>query len=204
MTVRVVLLHFGGVGAYTAAAVIAAMFAALFALSFIFGRRRKGSRVFSREWVETWVRASLSRLAVAAAFSGALFAASSLAGGGRAATLAERTCQQPTAPFTNSPVTRDRLQGAIAGMRRLAQGAAAGDRDGAPGLFFGTDAHNVTHDIDAPLRQRDAALGKDLCRSMVTLELQLSGDRKMDVVRREAESIAAILERAGAEMGLLP
>lgn len=204
MTERVVLLHFGGAGTYTAAAVIAAMFAALFALSFLFGRRPKGSRVFSREWAWAWVRASLFRLAVVAAFTGALFAASSLAGGGQAATLAERTCQQPAAPLTTRSVTRERLEGAIAGMRRLARAAAAGDRDGAPGLFFGTDAHSVTHDIDAPLRQRDAALGKDLCRSMVTLELQLSGDRKMDVVRREAESTAAILERAGAEMGLLP
>lgn len=204
MTERVVLLHFGGVGTYTAAVVIAAMFAALFALSFLFGRRPKGSRVFSREWAKAWVRASLFRLTVVAAFTGAVFAASSLAGGGQAATLAERTCQQPAAPFTTSSVTRERLEGAIAGMHRLAQAAAAGDWDGAPGLFFGTDAHNVTHDIDAPLRQRDAALGKDLCRSMITLELQLSGDQKMDVVRREAESTAAILERAGVEMGLLP
>lgn len=204
MTERVILLHFGGVGTYTAAAAIAAVFAALFALSFLFGRRPKGSRVLSREWAMAWLKASLPRLAVVAAFSGALFAASSLAGGGQAATLAERACQRPAAPFTSSAVTRERLAGAIAGLRRLAQAAAAGDRDGAPGLFFGTDAHNVTHDIDAPLRQRDAALGEELCRSMITLEMQLSGDRKMDVVRREAESTAAILERAGAEMGLLP
>ncbi len=199
-----VFLHFGGAGTYTAAAVVAGVFVALFALSFLWGHRPQGSRVFSKRWAGQWLRASFPRLIVAGAFSGALFAASSLAGGRQAATLAERACQQPAAPFTTQAVTAERLAAAVAGLQKLAAAAAAGDRDGAPSLFFGTDTHNVTHDIDGLLRKTDPALGKEICRSMVVLELQLAGSRNLTVVRQEAARSAELLQRAGREMGLTP
>lgn len=199
-----VLLHFGGAGTYTAATIVAGVFLALFALSFFWGGRPRGARVFSKRWAWQWLRASFPRLVVAGAFSGALFAASSLAGGGQAATMAERACQQPAAPFTTQAVTAERLAHAVAGLQRLAAAAAAGDRDGAPSLFFGTDTHNVTHDIDGPLRRVDPALGKEVCRSMVVLELQLAGRGDLAVVKEEATRSAELLERAGQEMGLKP
>lgn len=199
-----VFLHLGGAGTYTAASVVAAMFVALFALSFLWGRRPKGSPAFSRRWAGQWLRASLPRLIVAGVFSGTLFAASSLAGGGQAATVADRACQQPAAAFTTQPVTSERLAAAVAGLQRLAAAAAAGDRDGAPALFFGTDTHNVTHDIDRPLREADPALGREICRSMVVLEMQLAGGRDLTAVQQEAARTAGLLERAGREMGLAP
>ncbi len=199
-----VFLHFGGAGTYTAAAVVAAVFVALFALSFAWGERPRGSRVFSKRWAGRWLRASLPRLIVAGAFSGALFAASSLTGGGQTATTAARACQQAAAPFTSQAVTSERLAAAVAGLQRLAAAAAAGDRDGAPSLFFGTEAHNVTHDIDGPLRKIDPSLGERVCRSMVVLEMQLAGNRDLTVVRQEAERSAELLQQAGREMGLAP
>lgn len=204
MTPPAILLHFGGAGTYTAVATIAAVFVVLFALTFLVGSRPQGTATLSREWAARWLKASLPRLLITGVFCAGLFAASSLSGGARTATLAERACEQPVAPFTTQPVTPERLRAAITGMGELAGAAGRGDVGGAQALFFGTDTHNVTHDIDAPLGEADQALSKDLCRSMVTLEMQLAGDHDMDIVRREAETSASLLEQAAIKLDLMP
>ncbi len=200
MTPPAILLHFGGAGAYTAAATIAAMFVALFALSFFVGSRPRSAGRLSREWAWAWLRASLPRLLITGVFCAGLFIASSLSGNSAKTAAA---CAQPLAPLSGAPVTGERLQAAVQNMRRMADAAGVGDVAGAQGFFFG-DTHNVTHDIDRTLRDVDPGLGKDLCKRVLTLESQLAGERNGEIIAREGAATTALLEEAGRKLDLMP
>jgi len=195
------MLHFGGVGTYTAAFLIAVMFLLIFVLSFAFGSVPAGGRKLSKEWVRAWFRASLPRLTVAAVFSGLLFLASSLSGGGGQNGSASDVCGKWVAPLTSDPVTAERLEAAIEGLREISETAAAGDPEALP-LFFGGDTHNVTHDIDTPLRQADPDLARRLCLSMVALEEQFADPRDLAVISREAAAAADLLQQAAELPGV--
>ncbi len=195
----VVLLHFGGVGTYTAAFVIAVIFLLIFVLSFAFGPVPAGGKKLSREWLGAWLRASLPRLIIAAVFSGLLFLGSSLSG--NSSTDGSDICGKWVAPLTSGPVTADRLEAAAEGLRRISQTAAAGDDAGLP-VFFGSDTHNVTHDIDGPLRRADPDMARRLCLSIVALEGQFAGSRDLSVISREAAAAADALDEAAAVPGV--
>lgn len=112
-------------------------------------------------------------------------------------------CQSPIGAVTSNPLTADRINAAAADLRQTAEVAATGDRDAATLVFFG-DAHNISHDIDGPLRQVDNALVVNLCLSILALEEQFAaGQMDADVVSREAQNSAGLLEDAGRALGIL-
>ena len=193
-----ILLHFGGAGTYTVAFMISVTFLLIFIVSFTFGRLPTGSRRLSRKWLSDWLKASLPRLAAAGAFSAAFFIASSLSG----SSSSGGGCDKVVAPLTTQAVTAPRLQSAVAAMRQVTDSARAGDLAGASSHFFDGDTHNVTHDIDPPLRAADAALAKQLCLSVVALELQFPGKRDLGVITAQAQASADLLERAGQALKL--
>ena len=201
-----ILLHFGGAGPYTAAFMVLVAFALIFVFSFALGRLPEGTTRWSRDWLHAWLRASLPRLAVAGVFAGGLFLASSFSGGGgggdAGSTADTALCEAPLPPVTMQPVTQQRVQGAAEAMRRVSEAARAGDRDGARTLFYGGDAHNLTHDIDQPLRAADAGLARDLCERMVALEYQFAGTLDAELVAREADAAAGALAEAAGVLAL--
>lgn len=194
----VVSLHFGGAGTYTVAFMVSLTFLLIFVLSFALGSVPSRSRRFSRKWIAGWLKASLPRLVVAGAFSAAFFIASSFSGDGNAGTSATdaAVCNRPLAAITADAVTAQRVQAAAAAMRQIQDAAGAGDEAEARVLFFEGDAHNLTHDIDPPLRSLDVELAKRLCQSVLVLETKILFPGELPVVEQEAGMSAQLLDEA--------
>ncbi len=191
-----VILHAAGGTSGTAFIVVAA-FIFIVALCFVLAPPSEGSKL-SPAFALTWLKASLPRLAVAGLFSAFIILASTQLGHSGVGTV---SCDQSVPPLSQNTVTSERLDGAIVIMRQLATVAASGDQTLADSLFFG-DAHNVTHDIDGPLRAENPDLAKELCRNVVVMEEEFAGARRLDIIAGEAETVAGILAEAGRELGL--
>jgi hypothetical protein len=111
-------------------------------------------------------------------------------------------CSNPIGSVTSDPLTTARLSSVINTYRQVAQDAPAA-ADGELRAAFGGDAHNLSHDIDGPLRRADLQLALDLCHSVLQIEREFAGDYNRDVIASESLAAAGILEEAGATLGIL-
>ena len=73
---------------------------------------------------------------------------------------------------------------------------------GAQVAFF--EPHNLTHNVDGPLRQVDEALAIRLCNDVVIMESELAGNRNPSVMAEQARKIREILAAAAAALGVEP
>ncbi len=123
----------------------------------------------------------------------------------RGAGLADATftqpqpCTTPLPPLTSQPLTQLAFQVADAGLATTIELAQAGDVARAEEVFLGA-VHDLTHDIDAPLRQADEPLAVSLCQEVVTLERELHGSRDPAVVAEQAGKIRELLINASAAL----
>jgi hypothetical protein len=86
------------------------------------------------------------------------------------------TCSHPLAPLGDqSPLSTQAFQKEDDALALVIQRASSGDRAGAESAFYG-DVHNFTHNVDKPLREHDAELGKELCHSVLDLEEALTSE----------------------------
>jgi hypothetical protein len=115
---------------------------------------------------------------------------------------ASPACAQPIGAVTMDPLTEARILAASEQMRETADRAASGDA-AAAGAAFAGDAHNITHDIDGPLRQADAQIAVALCESVLAIEIELGGGQDVAVIAEEAERSADLLEDAGRALGII-
>jgi hypothetical protein len=200
-----IALHVGGASATSVLVSVVVIFFLVFAFSFAFGDIPSGESRFSREWLRAWGRVTLPRLIAAGLFSAALFAGSSMFGndGGDGAANAA-ACDGPQAPLTGEAVTDARILLASESMAEIADAAASGDVSGAQALFYSLDAHNLSHDIDAPLRAADPDLARALCQRVVVLENQMAGILDAKVIEREARAIAGTMGDARAVLAAQP
>jgi hypothetical protein len=203
----VILLHVGGASTASIVVSIVVIFFFIFAISFAFGPIPEGESRLSGGRFAAWFRASLPRLVVAGTFAAALGAAGILLGDdpgddGNAANAAN--CDAPLAPFTGNPPTEDRLIAAADGWRGIAAAAREGDIDRVRALYYTTDAHNLTHDIDRPLREVDSDLARDMCLAVIVIENQMVTGLDTEVIAREADRVAAFLDEARPAVAALP
>ena len=206
-TGTVILLHVGGASTASIVVSIVVIFFFIFAISFAFGPIPEGGSRLSGDRVTAWFRASLPRLAVAGAFAAALGAAGILLGDDpgdddNAANAA--TCDAPLAPYTGNPPTEDRLIAAADGWRSIAAAAREDDIDRVRALYYTTDAHNLTHDIDGPLREVDNDLAGDMCLAVIVIENQMLTGLDTEVIARESDRVAAFLDEARPAVAALP
>lgn len=173
----------------------------IFVVSFAIGRRPKGSRAFSRTWLQEWLAAALPRITIAALLALGFYLVSTIISDPEAGVRA--ACNSPLKPITSQPVTRERVDKASAGMKQLSAAATTGDEEQVRKLFIGSDTHNLTHDIDGRLRQADPELGKQLCMSVVSIENELTGRIDPTTVKSAADTAAGLLEEAAAKPGVL-
>jgi hypothetical protein len=111
-------------------------------------------------------------------------------------------CVRPIAALTAEPVTAERLEAAITRMREVQSAAEAGGAQAANAAFVG-DTHDITHDIDPPLRAVDPLLAQELCASILVIEQQLGTEPDLAVVAAEGEVAAGLLQDSGRALGLL-
>jgi hypothetical protein len=135
-------------------------------------------------------------MTVAGVFAIALFVASSLSGGGgQSGQSASVICRQPIPPLSVVPVTPARIATAEEQLRAVAAAAETGDFRLAQALFFG-ETHNLTHDIDSHLREKDEELAIAICENVLTLETQLPAGTNLGLIQTSAEDVADQLEQA--------
>jgi hypothetical protein len=110
-------------------------------------------------------------------------------------------CARPIPPLTSGPVTKQRLEAAVQKLNEVQQAADSGDASTASAAFAG-DAHDVTHDIDQPLRAADPVLARDLCESILILEQQFSGEQDRQTIAAAAGVSSVLLQDSGRALRL--
>jgi hypothetical protein len=106
-------------------------------------------------------------------------------------------------PLSDMPVTEARIDAAADNLQGLADAAESGDLALAQTLFFG-ETHNLTHDIDPPLRETDDQLATAFCDNILTLENELPAGMNIGVIQTSAENAADQLQQAKGVLGDLP
>jgi len=79
------------------------------------------------------------------------------------------TCDQELPPLGSSEISQSAFDEEDAALTRVISMLNVGDREGAQSAFFGP-AHNFTHNVDPPVRQKDQALARQLCEAIVIVE----------------------------------
>ena len=194
------LLHIGGASTASVVVTLAAIFLLMLIMSFAFWRGPQAHKRWSGPWLSAWLRASAPRIGVAALFCVGLFVASSLSGGTDDDASGDDVCSRGLPALTGQPLTDARLAAGVDGLLRLQAAAGAGDFDQVRALIL-SDAHSVSHDIDATLRPLDSSLAADLCESIITLELEITGDLNVDTIVQEASTAARLMEEARTLIG---
>ncbi|MEO8456853.1 MAG: hypothetical protein ABI559_03470 [Chloroflexota bacterium] len=188
-----VLLHIGAATPAGVASVVTVIFLLIFAMSFAFGSVPEGEQRFSGPWFRAWVRASLPRFAIAGVFAVIVLVGALLWGNGSTAATG---CDSALSPFTGSPITDARIITDISALNDMADAADSGDKERVRSLFFTSDAHNLTHDIDRPLRDKAPDAAKTLCQHVIALENQIAGPVELPAIATLSTQIIADLQNA--------
>ena len=104
-------------------------------------------------------------------------------------------CRAPLPPLTQLPLTESAFVSADDGLDTVTILAENGNLSSAE-LAFNLSVHNLTHDVDGPLRQLDEALATRLCSETIVLEEQLYGRGDPTVVAAKARAIRDLLGAA--------
>jgi hypothetical protein len=188
-----VLLHVASTPA-GAAVTVSIIFLLIFAMSFAFGPVPEGGRRFSGEWTREWLRASIPRLIVAGVFAGLVLAAALSYGNG--STQAAVNCDKSVPPLTGSAVDDPRMLLAINSLDQMVDAADNNDEGRAQTVWLTSDAHNLSHDIDGPLRKAAPDLARSLCEEVVALENVMVGQIVTAQVASNARLVAEALQEA--------
>jgi hypothetical protein len=189
----VVLLHVAS-SPVGAAVTVTVIFLLIFALSFAFGPVPEGGRRFSAEWLRSWLAASLPRMAIAGGFAGlVLVAALSY---GNSSTNAAVSCAKGVPPLSGQAVTDDRIANAVLSLNEMVDSANTGDVERARTVWLTSDAHNLTHDIDGPLRKLSEDAARSLCENVIALENVMVGEIVPETVVERATAVAGALQAA--------
>ena len=109
-------------------------------------------------------------------------------------------CDDPLVAIGQSEISQMGFQAEDAGLARVVQAATAGNLEAAESAFFG-DVHNFTHNVDAPLREVDEGLARQLCQEVTEIEEELALDRRVSVIARQATRIRELLRDAAEALG---
>jgi hypothetical protein len=115
-------------------------------------------------------------------------------GGGNSA------CDNALAPLGRSEISQAGFQAEDVGLTKVIQAASAQNLTAAEDAFFG-DVHNFTHNVDPPIREKNAGMAKDLCKTVIHIEEELAIDRRVDVIASDAARIRALLRDAAEALG---
>jgi hypothetical protein len=111
-------------------------------------------------------------------------------------------CTRTIPSLTDQPVTESLFRAADDELSEMIDLAEAGDVNGAQVAFF--EPHNLTHNVDEPLRRMDEALAIRLCNEVVIIEEELVGNRDSSVVAEQARKIREILSDIAAALDMEP
>lgn len=111
-------------------------------------------------------------------------------------------CTRTIPPLTDQPLTRPAFEAADDDLSATIEAAEAGDVTGTQVAFF--EPHNLTHNVDGPLRLVDESLAIRLCNEVVIMEQELAGNRDPSVMAEQARKIREILAAVAAALDVEP
>jgi hypothetical protein len=187
-------LHISATTLAVVGVTFAVIFLLIFAMSFAFGSVPEGGRRLRKSWTFAWRRAS--RIAVAGLFAGVLLAGALACGTNDGGSTAATSCDKTLPPLTGNAVTDLRIRVAIDAMGQISAAADQSDATNVRSLFYTSDAHNLTHDIDQPLRQQSPDAARQLCEKVIVLENEMVGQIDGPTVSKQANDIALLLVQA--------
>jgi len=135
----------------------------------LFSRRRPRASQRHGERLPDWVWGLGLGVLLLAVVGGFLLISGGLPGGGGGS-----TCDEPLKPLNTSDISAQGFADEDAALGRVADFLNNGDLSAAEAAFYGT-VHNFTHNADPPIREKDEALAKDLCKAVIDLEESLPG-----------------------------
>ncbi len=109
-------------------------------------------------------------------------------------------CDNPLVSLGQSEISQMGFQAEDAGLARVVQAATAGNLEAAESAFFG-DVHNFTHNVDAPLREADEELAKELCEEITEIEEELALGQRISVIAGQATRVRDLLRDAAEALG---
>ena len=111
-------------------------------------------------------------------------------------------CNDPLPPLADSDISQLGFQTQDIGLTRMAEATSVGNLDSATEVWYDNDSelHNFTHDVDAPLREADEELAKELCEAVIRFEDELISER-VGRVATEAIRVRDLLRDAAEALG---
>lgn len=113
-------------------------------------------------------------------------------------------CDRPLAPLSDSKISQLAFEAEDVGLARVIEAASAGNAAAAEQAFSyanGGEIRNFTHNVDAPLREVDEELAKELCEAVIEIEEAFLSDRRPDRVAMEATRLRETMRDAAEAMG---
>lgn len=146
-------------------------------------------------WGVTSGRMAIAVAAVVAALALACGGGAS-GGSGRAGVTSDPTpagaCGTALPPLSDEPLTAERFEEASAGLDETIVQAEQDAPQEALVAFF-LLSHDLTHDVDAPLREQDGALAIRLCNAVLQLEELVGQETDGETVAELARSTRDLL-----------
>ncbi len=112
-------------------------------------------------------------------------------------------CDQPLPALGSGQVNEEQFNMADAASDLVIRLADEGDVDGAYIAFF-PGVHDLTHNVDGPLRDSNDDLAIRLCIAVAQIEAEFAFGGEAATVAEEAEGIRDLLRQAAAELGFAP
>ena len=111
-------------------------------------------------------------------------------------------CDDPLPPLGDSDISQLGFQTQDVGLTRMAEATSVGNFDSATEVWYDNDSevHNFTHNVDAPLREADGVLAKELCEAVIRFEDELISER-VGRVATEAIRVRDLLRDAAEALG---
>ena len=109
-------------------------------------------------------------------------------------------CDQPLPALGSGLVNEEQFDTADASINRVIRLADEGDLDGAQIAFFPA-VHDLTHNVDGPLRDSNDDLAKRLCKAVAQIEAEFAFGGEAATVAEEAVGIRELLRETAAELG---
>ncbi len=112
-------------------------------------------------------------------------------------------CNDPLPPLGDSDISQLGFEMEDVGLTMMAEAISVGNLESATEFWYDNDSevHDFTHDVDAPLREADEELAKELCEAVISIEEELALDRRPSVVARQATRIRDILRDVAEALG---
>ena len=111
-------------------------------------------------------------------------------------------CNDPLPPLADSDISQLGFQTEDVGLARMIEATSVGNLDSATEVWYDNDSEvrNFTHNVDAPLREADEELAKELCEAVIRFEDELISER-VGRVATEAIRVRDLLRDAAEALG---